>query len=588
MECSRTRLRPATVSGDEPTGQSTGGSHQTNDICELSTTMQDCDTESSSSIASDDDGRTMAKHVQSLTNPHDLRDLIIRCIAGITIIILLSIGISAVNSYKSTTDKLRSEGIRILTSVPCTDKPFTKGTVLSWGLDGNYYPGMGIVITDIGTYSMSPAVKDSGSEVVVGVERLPPHENTQRDVVVSSSSQQGVISIAVIVHGSYSRDERYTLPLQHSKVENVVAHGEQQHSGEWDILIVYTNSDKLWVITVSLRIDGNININDPIPIQSTTNSSSSNHVTWMSGLPLRYLLLTNQFGITFHNIIESSSTNHLTLLHRSMSGNIDFNEIKDAQALKGVQHVSIVLSTQFVTAVMVTSDSVRESVKREITCGGEALFASSSSEPGSGLIACESGSYELFTSQNTQNTTNVLWALSLFLRKVDLSTPAGWSPRYCSDVEEDGYLLAGTIAGSSDIVLHKVAMVEGSQSGSNPLVISPATHTSIGLHGNILVEYDLPTRSLIFRTLSWTGGFTIAGVALQDCVSSGHSISVLLSGLMDLSLLKGVHVTPVVMFPLFADSSGTATQNRKNTQLFKGFGKVVSHKHAVVDFINAT
>ena len=561
------------------------------DIFETSTTMRDCDTESDSSFISNDDGRTMARHVQSLTNPHDYRDLLIRCTAGIIIIILMSVGVSAVNSFKNTNEKLRSEGIRTLTSVPCSEQ-FSKGTILSWGLDGKYHPGMGITVKDVGTYSISPAVAvgSNSLEDFISVERLPPHENTQRDVVISASSKQSTLSLAVVVHGSYKRNERYSIPLRHTTIVKVIAHGDQQHSGEWDILILHTSSNQLSAITVSLRIDGNINVNNPVVIQSIENSTSMSWATWMSGLPLRYLVVTEQNGISFNNVIEASSTNHLTILQTTMSDSILFSEIKDVKPLRGIQHVAIVLTSKFLVAVMATSDSTREIVNREIICNGKALFSSSSSDSGSGVIVCSEGfSYELYTSSDLVNytVTDSIRPVSLFLRKVDLQTPVGWQPLFSSGYSNGEYLLVGTIGGSSDFIFHKIATVEGSLSGSYPLVLSAATHSSIGLHGNVLVEFDSPTKSLIFRTISWSGGFTLAGLALQDCSSSISSVAVMLSGLVDLSLFHKVQNTPIVMFPLFADSSGIATQNRRVSQLFSNFGKVVSHSHAVVDFISA-
>ena len=562
------------------------------------------------------------KHIASQLNPHATRDRLITTIAATVIALLLVFLLVDVRAYTDTTNKLLEEGPRMLTSVPLRgDGHVSAFTIVSADSTG-YFPGIGVQVAKDGFRRSHVTPEVVGKTVAMSL-------SSSLYLVVSSDADGGTVSAAVVDSSvdtasklSVTR-KRFTFPLDHSNLLQVLPHGSQQHSGEWDVLFVYRRGTSLAFTSVSIRLDGKINVNIPTEYGSSASASNASFVldersvkaTWLPGLPLRYVVAASGRypstsggaqppAVSLFHLVESSSSHHFSLLHTAASSLTLGGEVMDISSTGRLADSSTVSGQQL---VILTGRSV-------VLAGiGAGYYVEYDVSP----LTCEHGVLSRFyqggtTDAPVQSTSRLIAACGGY----DTHTIAVPQERTLA-VEEAAHgreavsaccnagarsvpLFSDAVSASAHYVVYsegaegiqrvyamrKVLLTAGSSFVSNPSRLPPdvvpSHHTIIGFAGQHLFTYDTIKSAVHIIHLEWVGGVRVVGITIETCKNlNTDECTLLVKGRLALQqhgLSAGYGLYPTVDGKL-------TTARDKASVVTNSVGQILSPEHAYVDFL---
>ena len=348
--------------------------------------------------------RFMEKHVQSLLNPHSNRDMILRVAGYAVIMLLIVILVLNVNQLRSTNEEIMTSGPRFEVEVKVSgDVP--SGTIVSSDVaSGTALIGFGV--QNEGTEKVIPlsaAAHSTSRDFLQGLKgffgSFPVRDNdkgVKGNMLVSHDASVNTISFAWLwsLSSEAPRNDRFTMPLVHTQILSVCVHGEQQHTGEFDVLVVYQDgsANVMYAVSISFSSNQATHMTAPVTYDHTSSLQHGDlpaptndtftpgpvHTTWLHGLPLRFVISSSGWyggestastGVTLFHLVESSSTHHFSRLYTAVSGYVAAGRLLDMAPVQGgMSRFFVVLTATGVVLAGMNAEALSEKDVRSFAC----------------------------------------------------------------------------------------------------------------------------------------------------------------------------------------------------------------------------
>eukprot|EP01064_Diplonema_japonicum_P025051 TRINITY_DN359_c5_g1_i1.p1 TRINITY_DN359_c5_g1~~TRINITY_DN359_c5_g1_i1.p1 ORF type:complete len:639 (+),score=99.52 TRINITY_DN359_c5_g1_i1:87-1919(+) len=517
-----------------------------------------------------DEMEVLEKHVQSLLNPHDTRDVLLR-LAGCTVLsILLIVLIVSVSDLSDKNERIRSEGTRVTVAATCATR-LPEHIAPSWGIDKKLHPALSVDVGLADIIALSPFLTSNAGILssVKGTSELPPLPS-KTIIIASSDPARSEVGFAVSSHGNTGFQNRYSFALNHDDILAIQAHGVQQHSGEWDVLVIFTQNGTLQASTVSIRSDGTLNVNQPVVFLGKGADDFFSAV-YLKELPLRYVVVVGVNGVCEYHVLEASSTNHLSELFSRVSSHALCAQGNRVETSPIGPDAFIILTNTVVLHTTVTSQFIVEKNGASVQCVD-------------GLVSLVTDTAAVVVCSDLQTYLLGFEGGFLTVLPVFNSPPqVGFKPVSLYKISAHEALVIGRFQKGSFYTAHKIFI----DSVTNGVFVSDIVRlglqtslVSVGVHGSVFALLNGVSEELHFYPLTWVGGLRTAGVTLRACEAGGNT---------DL-IVQGVLTAPprdavLPGYPIFADGKGLLTSAVPEAALYRALGRSLSDEVVFIDVV---